>query len=387
MRRLRTLPTRRLWAVVAALAVLALSAGIAQGALTGSVAKPPAKPLDRAVFDAVRAPDVAGISARIRFTNGLLPSGSLPRGSATPLLAGADGRLWLTGDGRFRLELQSDAGDAQITSDGKRLSVYDASSGTVYRMPLAAEPRSKRSEPASTLAGVRRALAQLARTWNLSGARPTATAGRPSYTVRISPKDDGGLLGAAELAWDSEKGVPLRAAVYAQGQSDPVLALEATDISYGKIASSDVSATPPAGTKVVDVGAPEHAAAGGKPSSVRGIAAVQKQLDFTLAAPDRLAGLPRRQVRLVRFGGETGALSTYGEGLGAIVVIQHRAGTGERSGLGGMHLPQVNIDGASGSELATALGTVVSFDSGGVAYTVAGSVPPLAAENAARGLR
>jgi hypothetical protein len=47
----------------------------------------------------------------------------------------------------------------------------------------------------------------------------------------------------------------------------------------------------------------------------------------------------------------------------------------------------VNIDGATGSELATALGTVVTFQSGGVQYVVAGSVPPVAAENAARGLK
>ena len=52
-----------------------------------------------------------------------------------------------------------------------------------------------------------------------------------------------------------------------------------------------------------------------------------------------------------------------------------------------MTLPQVNIDGDTGSELATALGTVVSFESGGIHYIVAGSVPPVAAENAARGLK
>ena len=44
-------------------------------------------------------------------------------------------------DGRFRLELQSERGDAQIASDGKTLSVYDASSKTVYRVALPAEKR------------------------------------------------------------------------------------------------------------------------------------------------------------------------------------------------------------------------------------------------------
>ena len=41
---------------------------------------------------------------------------------------------------------------------------------------------------------------------------------------------------------------------------------------------------------------------------------------------------------------------------------------------------------ASGQELATALGTVLRFTAGRVAYTVLGSVPPIAAESAARQL-
>ena len=47
----------------------------------------------------------------------------------------------------------------------------------------------------------------------------------------------------------------------------------------------------------------------------------------------------------------------------------------------------MNIDGATGTELATALGTMITFERGGVSYTVVGSVPPAAVENAARGLR
>jgi outer membrane lipoprotein-sorting protein len=383
MRSLRTITTRRLYAIVALVAALAVTGGIAQAALSGADA-PPAKPLDRAVHDALDAPPVPGITARIEFTNALLPAGSLPDGAGSPLAGGADGRLWMTGDGRFRLELQSAAGDAQITSDGKRLSVYDSGSDTVYTLPAGGRHEAREHER-PTLEGVRRGLDRLAQAWTLSGARPTTTADQPSYTVRISPKDDGSLLGAAELAWDAANGTPLRAAVYAQGDSQPVLELKATDISFGRIADSDVTAKVPAGTKVVEIdpATDRH----GEPLDVRGVEQVQRRLDFTLAAPAELAGLPRREVRLVKVGDAYGAVATYGEGLGAIVVFQ-RAGEGQEStDLGNLELPRVNIDGATGVELATALGTVVTFEHGGVAYTVAGSVPPVAAENAARGLR
>ena len=48
-----------------------------------------------------------------------------------------------------------------------------------------------------------------------------------------------------------------------------------------------------------------------------------------------------------------------------------------------MSLPKISINGVSGQELDTALGTVVRFDRAGVGYVVAGSVPPTAAEAAA----
>src|SRR6201999_859994 len=108
--------------------------------------------------------------------------------------------------------------DAQIVADDKTFSVYDASSNTVYTgtLPQDEAPAAKDEPP--TLAGIQQGLAKLGRMWDLSGARPGNDAGQPSYTVRIEPKDDRGLVGAAQLAWAAARGVPLRAAVYAQGQ-------------------------------------------------------------------------------------------------------------------------------------------------------------------------
>ena len=49
-------------------------------------------------------------------------------------------------------------------------------------------------------------------------------------------------------------------------------------------------------------------------------------------------------------------------------------------------LQQLSIDGATAHEFATALGTIVQFERDRVSYTVVGSVPPAAAEAAARAL-
>ena len=122
----------------------------------------------------------------------------------------------------------------------------------------------------------------------------------------------------------------------------------------------------------------------GRPTRVHGVDAVQERLGFELSAPKELAGLPRTDVRLVNAGGKPAALSVYGEGMGAIVVLQREAGPERDTGF---QLPEINIDGATGTELATPLGTLVTFRRGDVSYVVVGSVPPVAAENAARGLR
>jgi outer membrane lipoprotein-sorting protein len=404
MRRLRTASTRRLAAIVTLATALLLGAAIAQAAITGAGPTPSPKALANAILDAFHAPEPDGITAKIHFKNGLLPSGAMA-GRGSPLLSGADGRLWIQKSGKFRVELQSDSGDAQIVSDGRTVTVYDASSNTVYRakLPAGARDATKPDEHAGeklTLAKIQKVLDEVAKTWNVSGAEPTSTAGQPTYTVRLSPQDDGGLLGAAELAWDAVRGAPLRAAVYARGQADPVLELEATDVSYDAVPDSAVDIAPPAGATVNDLvsgGDEQHArgherAVHERRAGVEGFDAVQRALRFPLTAPATLAGLPRKQVHLVRLNGKPGALTIYGEGLGAIAVLQHalKPDANDSHERGGgrdeLQLPTIDVGGAPASVLPTALGTVVTFERDGVGYVVAGSVAQGVAETAARGL-
>jgi len=116
-----------------------------------------------------------------------------------------------------------------------------------------------------------------------------------------------------------------------------------------------------------------------------GMAAVQSELPFKVAAPATLAGLPRREVHLASVNSTKAATVVYGEGLGGIAVLE-TASSSSSEGKGIESLPAVSINGSTGHELATALGTIVTFRRAGVQYTVLGSVPPAAAEAAARAL-
>src|SRR6185437_3181504 len=92
----------------------------------------------QAVHDALSAAPPQGVDARVTFTNNLLPSSSLLGNVTSALVSGGSGRLWITGDGRGRIELQSDAGDTQILWDASKLTVYDSSSNTAYVVTLPA---------------------------------------------------------------------------------------------------------------------------------------------------------------------------------------------------------------------------------------------------------
>ena len=142
----------------------------------------------------------------------------------------------------------------------------------------------------------------------VSGALPSDVADQAAYTVRVSPRHDGGLLGAVEGAWDATHGVPLRVAVYAQADPNPVLELKATHISFGPVAASDFAVTPPADAKVVHVkqssmgatASRAHAASRGHPRSRTHGRSVQAGL-----GPGRRAGraaLPPERARLASSG-------------------------------------------------------------------------------------
>ncbi len=393
---LRRISSLRLFALTTTLVVLAAGSAAIAIAATGGGPAPPPKPLATAVHDGLAAPKIQGVSARVQFTDHLIGE-SVIEGS-DPLLGGASGRLWASADGRLRLELQAgvsggSAGDFQVLVAGNRFTIYDPGTETVYRGTLPArrgndsQGEAGQDEPPS-LAQVQAGIEEAIEHATLSGATPSDVAGQPAYTVRVSPKANGGLVGGAELAWDAANGVPLRAAVYARGESSPVLELKATEVSFGAVPDSVFEVTPPPGAKVVDLSPPEGGTEkdGREAPPVTGLDAVQHQTSFAVSAPPNLAGMARDEVRLVSSGSNAGALVTYGQGLGGLAVLELPAGEAG-SGHAGLQLPSVSINGATqGQELETPLGTVVRFRREGVEYTVAGSVPAAVAREAAQGL-
>jgi hypothetical protein len=405
---IRTASTRRLLATIAGLALAVAGGSAIAVAAAGQGSVPPREPVARAIHRALSAPAPAGITARITFTDHLIGASTLE--TSDPLLTGATGRLWLS-RGHLRLELQADNGDAQLVVSDGSFWIYDPSSKTVYKGTLPAGMGAKGDSGRAhehgggipSIAEIETSLNRLMAHVGVSGAVPGDIAGRPAYTVTITPKESGGLIGGIALGWDAARGIPLRIAVYARGSSSPVIELKATDISYGPVSPGVFRLSAPSGSHVanVDTSATKGAGSGGgerhgkHAAKVGGYAAVAARVGFRLDAPARLGGLARNSVSLLGSRAHAGALIAYGQGLGTVLVIEQgdrgktriaggQAGNGGAGG--GPTLPSVALRGATAQELPTALGTVLRFTRGNVSYTVLGSVPRATAERVARGL-
>jgi outer membrane lipoprotein-sorting protein len=339
-----------------------------------SATPPPNKPLASALHDALAGAggeSVQGVSAQIQLTDHLVEGASLASGggeagqlASSPLLTGASGRLWIAKDGRMRLELQAKGGgDTQVLYDGHTVSLYDASTNTLYRYaipahegsPSASGPSSSDHHEAPSVAKIEEAISHLSRHADVS-TTPTDIAGQPAYTVRISPKEGGSLLGGAELSFDAVHGTPLRAALYSSTSASPVLELAATEVSYGPVEDSVFAFTPPAGVKTHELKLSHGEGATGRQGTASG------------------AGKPK--------------LTTSGHGPSTVAILesQTKPGAGNGGGESLEGLPKVTINGVSASELRTELGTVLSFERLGVRYVLAGSVTPATIEALARGL-
>jgi len=374
---LRRLPLSRLLLLCGLVIAIGVSASALASAL-GSSPTPAPKKLADAVHAALSAPAVEGFSANIKLTDHLLEGANLAGGSggeagqlaASPLISGASGRLWIAKDGRVRLELQAEKGDTEVYYDGANVSIYDASSNTLYRYAVPQGAGSGSTGPGTGSAGKHHEVPTVAKIEEgisklhdaiLSGATPSDVAGRATYTVRVSPKETGSLIGGGELSFDAATGVPLRAAVYSSTSSSPVIELAATEeVSYGPVAASVFEFKAPAGAKVQDVKPPEKGA----------------------SSASRRRGAKRSSNHS---SGQT--ITNHGHGITGIVVVAGKApSAGHKSSMSLPEgLPSVKLNGVSASELPTALGTLLSFERSGVRYLVAGFVAPSAVEAVARG--
>jgi hypothetical protein len=146
------------------------------------------------------------------------------------------------------------------------------------------------------------------------------------------------------------------------------------------VEASTFAISPPADAHVVNL-----SMRGGKDAKRNKRAA--RKLPFQVSAPATLAGRKQTAMRVLH--GKV-ALIRYGNDLDSLLVVE-KAAKAEKPGAPArdhrqLELPTVDINGATAKVIDTPLGSIVTFQRGGVSYTVLGSVHAADVEAAARGL-
>lgn len=227
--------------------------------------------------------DVTALSGTIVETARLgLPSlpgaGDSASLSAQTLISGTHtARVWLDGADRQRLALLGQLSESDVVHDGRDLWTYASGSGQVGHTLLPAERHAKPAGPdrsdlrTYTPQG---AADQALRAIDPSTAvrvDPTArVAGRPAYTLVLTPRDSRSTVREVRIALDAARSVPLRVQVFGAA-AKPAFETAFTNISYATPAASVFRFVAPRGSVVThdlfpSVGPRLHRAPGSPPS-------------------------------------------------------------------------------------------------------------------------
>jgi outer membrane lipoprotein-sorting protein len=385
--------------IAASLTLMGLLVGVRS---FGTQAPPEKLPTDELLARVARAPEEApAFSAASTVEQSLLPEQLLEamgQGEGPASSGTLSARIWYGGPHEVRVELQGESGDRVFVKNGSKIWLYDGTTNTLRASEHAPEPAAP-TEETITPTDVDRWLAKLAPTSNLTQDSPTRVAGRQAYVLTLTPKDASStLVERAQALIDSETYLPLQVSLYAQGRSDPVFSWRVSAFDVGPVSAARFKFETPPGAEVSSFEADHERQVSERPrrAEPRRVDTVAEAQRFVHIEISELQSPPGgRELTGVYLKGSDGVVLSYGSGWGTVVLAESRqemrgmdAPEPDGAGHGDFQLPMVDLgNGVKSQELSTPVGTVLRWSTGGVSYTLAGSVPASELEQAARRLR
>ncbi len=256
----------------------AVPAGAGAAILVGSLLAPLAASADagleprtaQELLVALQSPSTDTVSGTVTTQADLglpdLPMGMTSSGSTAGLAMGENTlRVWADGPTRQRLALLGRTSEQTVIRNGEQVWVWSSADATAdsYTLPEPADLPERDGKDA-TLPTDLPSTPQEAATMALEALDPTTevttsgvgtVAGRDTYELLLTPRDDQTLVARVALAMDAETSVPLRVRVYSAQQSDPAFEVGFTSVDFGTPDAALFDFTPPPGATVT-----EHAA-------------------------------------------------------------------------------------------------------------------------------
>jgi outer membrane lipoprotein-sorting protein len=226
----------------------------------GADAAPPVLPdisAEALVESVISTSQIPAMSGAVEVTSDLgLPIPGLP--TAGP--GGAAAHVYTDGQGRARLSINEGNAERTIVRDGTTTWIWNSADRSVVKVADSeheAQAPEKLADPATA---AREFVALMSKDSTITVDGTARVADRPVYQLLLTPKPtERTLLREVRVAIDSETRIPLRLEVLANGQAEPAVRIGFTEFSTGQQDASLFSYTPPAGVKVTEEKAGDHA--------------------------------------------------------------------------------------------------------------------------------
>lgn len=191
------------------------------------------------------------------------------RANPLSLLSGTH-TLQVAADGpqKQRIALLDTLSEYDLVHNGTQLWLYDSSQNSVEHGTVSdkagaadgkpdAQQRAKAEELAKTpltpQQAAQRLLDALSPSTNIAVDGTQSVAGRSAYTLVLTPRQSGSLIGKIEIAVDYRNGAPLRVAVYPAGSGSAAFEVAFTSVSFSAPGDAQFDFTPPKGATVQEL--------------------------------------------------------------------------------------------------------------------------------------
>lgn len=167
------------------------------------------------------------------------------------------------GPQKERIALLDTMSEYDLVHNGTQVWLYDSSQNSVEHATLPDKPgaeakmRSKAGElgkaPLTPQQAAQQLLAALSPSTNISVDGTQSVAGRAAYTLVLTPKQTGSLIGKITIAVDYQNGAPLRVAVYPAGSGTAAFDVGFQKVSFSAPSDAQFNFKAPKGSTVQEM--------------------------------------------------------------------------------------------------------------------------------------
>jgi outer membrane lipoprotein-sorting protein len=161
------------------------------------------------------------------------------------------------GPQKSRIALLDTMSEYDLVHNGTQIWLYDSSQNSVEHATLTGKPDAKAREkgdelraPLTPQQAAQQLLAALSPSTNISVDGTQSVAGRAAYTLVLTPKQHGSLIGKVTIAVDYHNGAPLRVAVYPAGSGTAAFDLGFKTVSFSAPGDAQFNFKAPKGATV-----------------------------------------------------------------------------------------------------------------------------------------